>query len=375
MKIQNLTKRLSLLVLLIALKTHAYAQQLELLNAGDPAPSIKYSKWIKGDPISSFDGDQLYILEFWATWCSPCKAAMPHLTELQKKYKGKVSIIGVNVWEQVPKGKNYDHSLPSVVKYVKGNESNIGYSIFADDNDHHMVDKWLKAAGQNGIPSTFIIKNNIIQWIGHPSALDSIIPAMIDGKYDLQQFRNSYTQRAERKKVQSAKMEEIFTKLKPIEEKMKIKEYREALELLDKLDDNDAQSKLFKNVIKTRALLRTDLIRAQEFVSSWEKEYKSAYTVVFEEVRKSEDLSKETYLWAAHLFDKHEESSNPYFYDGIAACFARGGDFRSALLTQEKAVIVARKAFKEGKMIGTVMDYTATDLEVKVKEYRALYAK
>lgn len=165
-------------ILVFASIGKANAQSPTALNIGDQAPPLKYSKWIKGEPIKSFSDDQLYVLEFWATWCGPCKAAMPHITELQKQYKGKATFIGVDVWEKVPLSKTYDSSLPSVEKYVKGNDANMGYSVIADNNEQHMGTNWLKAAGENGIPSTFIVKNNKVIWIGHPNSLDTIMPKM-----------------------------------------------------------------------------------------------------------------------------------------------------------------------------------------------------
>ncbi|HVU64861.1 MAG TPA: TlpA disulfide reductase family protein [Phycisphaerales bacterium] len=65
------------------------------LIVGDPAPSLSIEKWIKGEPVTSFEKGKVYVVEFWATWCGPCKASMPHITDLQKQYKGKVTFIGV----------------------------------------------------------------------------------------------------------------------------------------------------------------------------------------------------------------------------------------------------------------------------------------
>jgi thiol-disulfide isomerase/thioredoxin len=83
-------------VVLLLLFAQVNGQDKVSLRIGDLAPAIKYSKWLKGEPLTSFKGNQLYILEFWATWCGPCKGAMPHLTKLQKEYEGKATIIGVD---------------------------------------------------------------------------------------------------------------------------------------------------------------------------------------------------------------------------------------------------------------------------------------
>ena len=44
-----------------------------------------------------FDGleNKIVILDFFATWCPPCRAEMPHLVSLQNKYKGKIQILSV----------------------------------------------------------------------------------------------------------------------------------------------------------------------------------------------------------------------------------------------------------------------------------------
>jgi thiol-disulfide isomerase/thioredoxin len=49
----------------------------------------------------SFIGTQLYVLEFWATWCGHSKMAMPHITKLQQQFRDKISFIGVRIWKKV----------------------------------------------------------------------------------------------------------------------------------------------------------------------------------------------------------------------------------------------------------------------------------
>lgn len=43
------------------------------------------------------------IVDFWATWCGPCKASMPHLNEMQSRYGAKgLSVVGMSVDENGP---------------------------------------------------------------------------------------------------------------------------------------------------------------------------------------------------------------------------------------------------------------------------------
>ena len=56
---------------------------------GDPAPRLQVDRFVKGAPVKDFKQGQVYVVEFWATWCRPCKESIPHITELQKKYGSK----------------------------------------------------------------------------------------------------------------------------------------------------------------------------------------------------------------------------------------------------------------------------------------------
>jgi thiol-disulfide isomerase/thioredoxin len=46
--------------------------------------------------LAAFKGRHV-VIQYWATWCEPCKEDMQKLAELQAKYKGKLGVLGVNL--------------------------------------------------------------------------------------------------------------------------------------------------------------------------------------------------------------------------------------------------------------------------------------
>lgn len=363
-------KKAILSVALLILFAQVNGQDEVSLKIGDPAPPVKYSQWIKGTPVESFKGDQLYVLEFWATWCGPCKAAMPHLTKLQKEYEGKVAFIGVDVWEHHgAEEKPYESYLPAVTKFVKGNDANMGYSVMADNNDQHMGNKWLKAAGINGIPSTFIIKDQKIIWMGHPVSLDTTLPRILDGSYDMQAFKVTYEKKAEASRKQMAGMKAA---MEPVQAALKAKEYKKAFELMEKAKADQPILKISMDNLKFTTLLKNfSQEEAMAFAREWAKDFKSAPSYVLMAVNEDGGLSQSTYLWAAKNFESTNTAPvNPMTYHLLAAVYAKGGDYRNAIGNEEKAIGGAKTALKDGKLIGSIMDYTVTEYEETLAEYK-----
>ena len=103
---------------------------LLLLGLASSLPSLYANNEVKSiDPGSlkttiSAAKDQIVIVDFWATWCTPCKKQVPVLSDLYEKYKSKgVTVIGVAM----------DYNLKDVRKFVS--KSHIKYPVYMGDDD------------------------------------------------------------------------------------------------------------------------------------------------------------------------------------------------------------------------------------------------
>lgn len=153
---------------------------INTVKIGDPAPPIVVRKWIKGNPVSSFKPGTVYLVEFWATWCVACQAAMPHLSHLAQKYQGKVEVLSFNVWE---KGKG--DILGRVEAFVKRAGDRMDYTVAMDTEDESMSRNWLDATGVRGIPEIFVIdQQGKLAWQGHPDYVDDVLDAVVNKTYD-----------------------------------------------------------------------------------------------------------------------------------------------------------------------------------------------
>ncbi|GGH10031.1 TlpA family protein disulfide reductase [Pedobacter zeae] len=59
----------------------------------EKAPDLVVEKWISKQPDTK---GKFVLIDFWATWCGPCRAYIPTLNNLQKKYADKLAIIGLS---------------------------------------------------------------------------------------------------------------------------------------------------------------------------------------------------------------------------------------------------------------------------------------
>lgn len=147
---------------------------------GSSAPELSIAKFVKGDSVDQFEQGQVYVVEFWATWCGPCIRAFPHLTELQESYGEDVRFIGVNIWEQ----KEGQERMDLIEDFVEKQGDRMGYTVAVEDGKS-MAENWMKPAGQGGIPAAFIVgKDSNIAWVGHPGEMDKPLEEIVNGAFD-----------------------------------------------------------------------------------------------------------------------------------------------------------------------------------------------
>lgn len=160
------------------------------LFIGDDAPSLDLAHFVKGDSVDGFEDGTVYVVEFWATWCGPCIAAFPHISELQKHYGDKVQVIGVNIWDRQQDRSTGEFTesqqdwISRIDEFVEGQGDKMNYSV-ALQQGTSMQENWMKAGGRNGIPSAFIVdQKGKIAWVGHPMSIDETLEAAVKGEID-----------------------------------------------------------------------------------------------------------------------------------------------------------------------------------------------
>ena len=163
----KLTK--ALLLILLVTSTCLAAEG----KVGDKAPEFTGLEWVKGDAVK-LQKDSVYVVEFWATWCGPCRTSIPHLTELQHKYKDKkVTIIGIT-----------NEKKDKVMPFLEEQGDKMDYTV-AIDKTGDMNKAYMKAFGQGGIPHAFIVdQKGIIAWHGHPMSMDEVLELAAAGSFD-----------------------------------------------------------------------------------------------------------------------------------------------------------------------------------------------
>ena len=107
----------------------------------DAAPAFQISG-LDGKPVSPADArGKVVLLNFWATWCGPCRAEIPDLVELQARYKDRLQVIGLIV---------DDDDLDAIHQFIREFRINYPVAITSDDVRTHY-------GGIAALPTSFLL--------------------------------------------------------------------------------------------------------------------------------------------------------------------------------------------------------------------------
>ena len=129
-------------------------------EVGQPAPQFTLPTLKTDSPIAlkQFAGKVVY-LDFWASWCAPCKTSFPLLNKLHTKLKEQgFEVVAVNLDENKLLGEKFLQEVP------------VDFTVLHDEKG-----EWADKYVVESMPTSFIIdKNGVVQKVHHGFTSDDI---------------------------------------------------------------------------------------------------------------------------------------------------------------------------------------------------------
>lgn len=153
-----------------------------VLGVGDAAPAVSVAEWIVGG-LASEGPPRVRVVEFWATWCAPCRRSLATLTALAKAHGEKVEVIAIAGADA------QGETLDRVRAFVAKRRGEIGYAVGFDEGAATRS-AWLGAARIGRIPTAFVVgPDGRIAWIGDSvrsvKGLETAVAELVEGRFDM----------------------------------------------------------------------------------------------------------------------------------------------------------------------------------------------
>jgi thiol-disulfide isomerase/thioredoxin len=347
------------------------------LKVGDDAPALKVAEWVQGEAVKELTKDNVYVVEFWATWCGPCVATIPHLDELHEELKDKgVVFIGQNCWER---------DLTKVKPFIEKMGEKMSYRVATDDTSSEekgfMAVNWMQAAEQNGIPCAFVVgKDGKIAWIGHPAGLKAdMLKEVAAGTFDVKKAAEQKEKEDAERAAGQAESMKLQKALKDggMDTAIKDKDWKKAAEIIDAVEKEQpkqaAQLGSLRYMLGMRgndsALVAKGAAQLLDSPAGDRPEVLNQ--VAWSIASKLKDPSAEALEAASKAATKGVEktkSEDAALLDTLARVQFMQGKKEDAVKTLEKAVSIAKDEQKEG-MEKSLESYKADKLpDVAEKE-------
>jgi thiol-disulfide isomerase/thioredoxin len=350
------------LLLLLFIKTATAQAQNDLhpsLNISDPTPPLQVRGWIKGEPVERFEKGHVYVLEFWATWCKPCIAAMPHLSTLASEYKDRVTILGIDIYEKKTT------SMEIIKAFVDSMGHLMDYHVATDDSNF-MVTGWLNASGEQGIPKSFVVNaEGRVAWIGHPVGLDEVLPKIVNDNWDLKEALAKRNLDKHLKELDDEANYKLNTYVGDPFKPGDLGKPDSALLMINELVNNEPKLKYATFIASHTfsSLLKTDPHKAYEFgkellvISTFED---SHYGLMIDNIKWYSDklnLPAEIYRLGAEAYQAEIDNypwsmKTPNTYREMANWYWRASDKSKAIKAQEQAIeaLKSKKKFSKNDL-------------------------
>ncbi|MCC9599324.1 TlpA family protein disulfide reductase [Stieleria sp. JC731] len=312
------------------------------LDIGSKAPSLDLAHYYDESDakVTDFKKGNVYVVEFWATWCPPCVASMPHLAELQQKYRGdKLQIVSISDEDQETVSAKLKEPYPG--KEASFAEVTAPYTLTSDPDGSAHRD-YMLAAKLNGIPAAFVVgKTGLVEWIGHPMEMDEPLAQVLSDSWDREAFK--------KQREEESKFEETLQEFAMLAGRGKVDE---AAEMLDKQISgatNDEYKQRWVNIQHQFRLLTGTATEADfEHYRSELKELEGNGPAVLRFAMQLYGISQNDgdlgpltgdVIAALETEVKSADAQNKAaFYEVMARYYALDKNFKDAVAAQEKAM-------------------------------------